>query len=44
MKRKKFELFLCIEVLNKDVEKYYDQAEAENSKALFIRSNAILDQ
>ena len=41
MKRKKSELFLCIEVLSKDVEKYFDQAETEDIKDLFIRDNAI---
>ena len=35
MKRKKPELFLCIEVLNKDVEKYFDQVEAEDSRLIY---------
>ena len=35
MKRKKSELFLCIEVLNKDVEKYFDQVEAEDSRLIY---------
>lgn len=44
MKRKKSELFLCIEVLGKDVEKQFDQAEAEDSKNLFIRDNTICNE
>ena len=28
-------------MLSKDVDKYYDQAEAEDIKTLFIKANAI---
>ena len=41
MKRKKCELTSRVEVLSKDVDKYYDQAEAEDIETFFIKANAI---